>query len=144
VNGAAAAAATNRILPLLITSSVDAIVHRSHRYHEQRILSACEGFFSTPPPPSLSLPLSSSLPPFGSDKEMAAAAPVRKTCLYEVLSVERNVDTDALKKAYRKSVARAHNPLSFGLPFHTLLTVRASLLSLFLPLRQGRVALASG
>jgi len=31
-----------------------------------------------------------------------AAAPAVKMCLYEVLGVERNIDADALKKAYRK------------------------------------------
>jgi len=38
----------------------------------------------------------------------AAAAPERKTCLYEVLSVERTVDADALKKAYKKAALKWH------------------------------------
>jgi curved DNA-binding protein CbpA len=39
---------------------------------------------------------------------MAAAAPAVKTCLYVVLGVERDVDADALKKAFRKAALRWH------------------------------------
>ena len=37
-------------------------------------------------------------------KEKAKDKGYVKTCLYEVLGVERNVEQDLLKKAYRKSV----------------------------------------
>ena len=35
-------------------------------------------------------------------------AAAMKTCHYEVLGVERDVDTDALKKAYKKAALRWH------------------------------------
>lgn len=81
------------VLPSLISSLVFSCstAHSSERARPRARPRSC-------PPRTHPVPLSA----------MAAPSPSLKMCHYEVLGVERNVESGALKKAYRKMALRWH------------------------------------